>query len=402
MTSSPTKPSIAILVPAFATAGGGVGVMARFLYRITQESGRYEPHLLSLALSSRDPNSVRLLAPASWPRGVRRTNGTAHDIPYQHIGAFLTEFEFQRYQPRRLLTNLLHQYDLVQVVAGAPALALVARDAARPVCLFTATTIQKERVSVLKRQPGWKRLWLGAMTRITMRIERAALEHVACVFAESDYTRQSIQALRPTTHMVLGVPGVDTTLFAPQNYCPNGPILSVGRFSDHRKNVRLLFAAYARLRQQYPDAPRLVLVGRAPLPADWAYAVSLDIAQCIDIHEQVSNHALAEFYRGASLFVLSSDEEGLGIVILEAMASGLPVVCTRCGGPETAVIEGETGYLTPVGDANALADAMQQLLQSPSTRQQMGQRGRQVAEERFSLAAAGKIYLDQYDALLGR
>jgi glycosyltransferase involved in cell wall biosynthesis len=176
----------------------------------------------------------------------------------------------------------------------------------------------------------------------------------------------------------------------------------VGRFSDHRKNVRLLFAAYARLRQQYPDAPRLVLVGRAPLPADWAYAASLDIAQCIDIHEQVSNHALAEFYRNASLFVLSSDEEGLGIVILEAMASGLPVVCTRCGGPETAVIEGETGYLTPVGDANALADAMQQLLQNPSTRQQMGQRGRQVAEERFSLAAAGKIYLDQYDALLGR
>jgi glycosyltransferase involved in cell wall biosynthesis len=376
--------------------------MARFLYRIIQESGRYEPHLLSLALSSRDPNSVRLLAPPSWPRGVRRTNGTAHDIPYQHIGAFLTEFEFQRYQPRRLLTNLLHQYDLIQVVAGAPALALVARDAARPVCLFTATTIQKERVSVLKRQPGWKRLWLSAMTRITVRIERAALEQVACVFAESDYTRQSIQALRPTTHMVLGVPGVDTTLFAPQTYCPNGPILSVGRFSDHRKNVRLLFAAYARLRQQYPDAPRLMLVGAHPSKSDWDYAISLGVHEHIERHGSVPHSELSPFYQAASLFVLSSDEEGLGIVILEAMASGLPVVCTRCGGPETAVIEGETGYLTPVGDADALADAMQQLLQNPSTRQQMGQRGRQVAEERFSLAAAGKVFLDRYDALVGR
>jgi glycine cleavage system pyridoxal-binding protein P len=115
MTSSRTKPSIAILVPAFATAGGGVGVMARFLYRIIQESGRYEPHLLSLALSSRDPNSVRLLAPASWQQGVRITDANHNGIPYQHVGAFATEFEFQRYQPRRILTDLLNHYDLVQV-----------------------------------------------------------------------------------------------------------------------------------------------------------------------------------------------------------------------------------------------------------------------------------------------
>ena len=55
------------------------------------------------------------------------------------------------------------------------------------------------------------------------------------------------------------------------------------------------------------------------------------------------------------MFLLSSNEEGLGLVIGEAMAAGLPVVSTRCGGPETFVVEGVTGYLTPVGDAQAMA-----------------------------------------------
>jgi glycosyltransferase involved in cell wall biosynthesis len=105
-------------------------------------------------------------------------------------------------------------------------------------------------------------------------------------------------------------------------------------------------------------------------------------------------------YRQASLFVLSSNEEGLGIVILEAMASGLPVVGTRCGGPETCVVEGETGYLVPVGDAEALARSMQVLLEDRALGQQMGKAGRMLVESRFSIEAAGRPFLEVYDRLL--
>ncbi len=110
---------------------------------------------------------------------------------------------------------------------------------------------------------------------------------------------------------------------------------------------------------------------------------------------------LADLYRHAMFFVLPSDEEGIGIVLLEAMASGLPVVSTCCGGPETAVLDGETGFLTPVGDAQALADAMQHLLDNPALRRRMGQAGRRIAEERFSLDVTGKVFLRKYDELLG-
>lgn len=395
-------PHIALVAPDFSVSSGGVRSMAEFLYHTITSSERYTVDIVSLARSSRDSNSICVRSPASWLRGIRLTSHTSvQGIPYRHVGAFLAEFEFQRYQPRRVLTDLLNRYDLVQVVAGTPAWAYSMRHVQRPVCLFTATLIDQERTSLLRQQRGWYRTWMRLMTSFNRRLERAALPSMACVFAESEYTCQLLSALLPEQRLKLGLPGIDTRLFVPVAYCPDGYILSVGRFSDHRKNSRLLFAAYARLRQQCPHAPRLVLVGKSPLPQDWAYARSLGVMDHVDMHQDVSIQDLVRWYQAASLFVLSSNEEGLGIVLLEAMACGLPIVSTRCGGPETAVCEGETGYLTPVGDAVALADALQRLLEAPQRRQQMGQAGRQRAEKRFSLAAAGKVYLDQYDALLG-
>jgi glycosyltransferase involved in cell wall biosynthesis len=88
------------------------------------------------------------------------------------------------------------------------------------------------------------------------------------------------------------------------------------------------------------------------------------------------------------------------MVILEAMASGLPVISTDCGGPATAIVSGETGLLTPVGDAHALAEAMQTLWEQPDLRRRMGQAGRQRVEEHFSTEKAGRVYLDTYARLL--
>jgi glycosyltransferase involved in cell wall biosynthesis len=399
--SQNNKLSVALVVPAF-TLGGGVPGVAQFLYRVLLDSERYAPSIISLSMSSRDRYSLRLLSPGSWLQGAQIVPDIWNGFALRHVGAILAEFEFQRYRPRPALTRLLNTYHLVQIVAGIPAWGLVARYVHCPVCLFVATTTQNERASVLKQSTGWRRPWLRLMSYFNVGIEQAALSSMSYVFAESTYTRRALEQLVPEDRLGIAVPGIDTALFCSPTYQYDGYILAVGRFSDPRKNVRLLFKAYHQLRQSLADCPRLVLAGVMPIPQDWMYAESLGIIPWIERHEHVSVQTLAELYRGASLFVLSSNEEGLGLVILEAMASSLPVVSTRCGGPETAVIEGETGYLTPVDDAEALAAAMQCLLQAPAQRQTMGQRGRQIAEERFSIAAAGQIYIDQYDMLLAR
>lgn len=381
---------------------GGVGSMVRFLAQVLEESGLYEPEIILVATSVRDPASVRLLKPGTWLRGPRMIPGEFGSLPCNHVGAFLSELEFLRYRPRRILNQLLSRYDLIQVVAGTPAWAGVALAVDRPVCLFAATTAAQERVSRLRGSVGWRRLWLQAMTRITSRIERSVISAVDCVFAESSYTYSLLAPWRGMGRMVIAPPGVDTSFFVPAAaFRPGGHIIAVGRLADPRKNVGLLLRAYRQLRDSLPLAPRLVFVGHTPLqPADEALLGDLELTAHVEVHVNVAPEALRALYRGASLFVLSSDEEGLGIVILEAMASGLPVVSTDCGGPRTAVEPGETGLLTPVGDVQALAGAMRALLADPLHCQRMGRAGRNLIERRFSLAAAGRIYLDEYHVLL--
>jgi glycosyltransferase involved in cell wall biosynthesis len=398
---SDLKQRIAVVAPGLQY-GGGVPAVALFLYRLLETTGRYEPSLVSLAMAARDPFSVRLLAPSSWRRSVQVATGTWSGLPVTHVGAFLSEFEFQRFRPRRALTEFLRSFDLIQVVAGTPALGMAVARVQVPTCLFVATTIRRERVSLLTETSGVRGLWLRLMTGINAWSERRALRLVDHVFALSEYTRSQLSPMVPEERLSLGWPGIDSLLFHPPARSPDdGYILSVGRHSDPRKNLRLLLEAYGRLRQRLPNAPRLLLVGDRPRAADWSLAVAWGIADHVDVRANVTSGVLPSLYRQASLFVLPSNEEGLGIVILEAMASGLPVVSTRCGGPETCVVDGETGYLVPVGDAEALARRMQVLLEDRALGQRMGRAGRMLVETRFSIEAAGKPFLKVYDRLLG-
>lgn len=392
---------VVLLVPGLEY-GGGVPTMAVFLHRTLQDSGRYEPRLVSTALAANDAASVRLLAPRTWWQGVCTGPGEWRGLPFTKVGAFLAEFEFQRYRPRKALNRLLEHTDLVQVVAGTPSMARAVASAQKPTCLYVATTVRRERAVVLAHWKGFRRVWSWLMTEINARCEARALEGVDHVFALSEYTRAQLAHAVPRAKLSLGVPGVDTSLFhPPERYGSDGPILAVGRFADPRKHAGMLLEAYRRLRERCPDAPGLLLVGEYPRAADWMKATEWGIADQIEVRLNATPEQLAPLYRQASLFVLSSAEEGLGIVLLEAMASGLPVVSTRCGGPETCVIEGETGYLAPVGDADALAGGMQAILENPALRVRMGKTARRIAEEQFSFPTAGKHFIRVYDELLG-
>jgi len=395
------KSKIALLVPD-VTSGHGVCTVAKFLYRIIQDSGRYVPYIISLATSFHDRYSIRLLSPHTWVRGYQLVEGIWDGKEYKHVGAVLSEFEFQRYRPRDKLTQLLREFDLIQVVAGAPVWAYATLPVQKPVALQVATLLSVERQTRLAREKGLKRLWFRLMTKIGSYMEVSALNHVDAVLVENQWMYNHLCTMIPESRVYFAPPGIDTDFFYPGTYQKNGYILSVGRFSDPRKNVRLLFDAYARVCRTVPSAPDLVLIGKAPSPADMAYLTDLGIADRVRIYTDVSQPTLAEFYRGARLFVLSSDEEGLGLVILEAMASGLPVVSTACRGPATSVLDGETGFLIPVGDAVALSDAIKRLLLNPDLARRMGEAGRQRAVERFSLRVTGQAFLNVYDELLGR
>lgn len=380
---------------------GGVWSLTHFLLDILR-GRRYEVDLILLATSARDAASIRLLAPTTWRRGPQILNIHKEGFAYRHVGAMFCELEFQRYRPRRVLTDLLNRYDLVQVAAGGPVWGFVTQDVKKPVALQIATLARAERGSCVTRNWGVFGIWRWFMTKAITVLEQRALHSVDVVFVMNRWIHEFLcQEIGPK-NAIFAPPGIDTDYWRPATYQPNGHILSVSRLSDPRKNVRMLMRAYQRLRQASPQVPKLVLAGNTGLlHQDWAYAASLGLIDHIEVHVGVSSEKLRALYQNASLFVLSSDEEGLGIVILEAMACSLPVVSTDCGGPSTSVLEGETGFLTPVGDVQTLAETMRCVLEDSELRQRIGQAGRQRAEERFSIEAAGRPYLEKYDELLG-
>lgn len=107
-----------------------------------------------------------------------------------------------------------------------------------------------------------------------------------------------------------------------------------------------------------------------------------------------------EILAGADVFVLSSLSEGMPIAVLEAMAAGLPVVATAVGGVPEVVVEGETGFLVPPGNAEELTRALERLLADRELRRRMGAAGRRRAELLFDVPRFREDHLALYDRLL--
>lgn len=395
--------TVGVVVPSLV-AGGGVSALARFICDAIERSDDFALRLFSVPSSARDPSSVRLAAPGTWLRGPVEEEGTWDGHTYRHVGSVLAELEFQRYRPRPALTRRLRACDLIQVISGTPAWGVVAAASGRPLVLMCATLAAMERRERFRQESGVVTLWRRLMTKVTRRMDRMGVGLADRVLVLNRCMEEVARRWTDPDRVVLAPPGVDLDLFRPAP--PGGEaerkyVLSVGRFDDHRKNVRLLFEAYSRFRHLVDDPPDLVLVGRTgPRREDWMRARALGIRDHVRFHRDVARSRLVRIYRNASVFALSSSEEGLGLVILEAMASGVPVVCTATEGALHVVSHGETGLLVPPRDSIALGSAMARVWDDESLRSGLGRKGRIRAEEHFGADAASRPVLEAYRAVI--
>lgn len=169
-------------------------------------------------------------------------------------------------------------------------------------------------------------------------------------------------------------------------------VATVGRLVPVKDHAMLL-DAIALLRAE--DVPvTLMIAGDGPLRATLTErAVQLGIDG--DVRFLGHRPDVERVFAAADAFVLSSESEGLSNTILEAMASGLPVVATRVGGADEMVSEGETGLLVPAKDSREMANALRTILRDQSRRQAMGAAARARVEAEFSLAGM----IERYDGL---
>lgn len=168
---------------------------------------------------------------------------------------------------------------------------------------------------------------------------------------------------------------------------------TVGRLVPVKDQAGLL-EAVATLRTQGPQ-PTVLIAGEGPLRDTLASRIT---ALGLQDHVRLLGHRpdVERVLAALDLFVLSSSSEGLSNTILEAMATGLPVVATAVGGADELVADGESGLLVPPRDPAALAAALGHMLRSPETLVAFGRAGRARVESMFDLAATIQRYEDLY------
>lgn len=182
--------------------------------------------------------------------------------------------------------------------------------------------------------------------------------------------------------------GVDTAVYTPrpdpENAVPR--ILCVGRLCS-AKAQHLLLDALAGLD---PAATpwRATLVGDGPDRASLASrADALGLSARLDLTGALGQDRVREHYRHADIFVLPSFAEGLPVVLMEAMAMGLPCLSTRIAGIPELIEDGVSGLLVPAGDAGALGHALSRLLTDAGLRRRLGRAGREAVVRDYDATA---------------
>jgi sugar transferase (PEP-CTERM/EpsH1 system associated) len=173
---------------------------------------------------------------------------------------------------------------------------------------------------------------------------------------------------------------------------------TVGRMQGV-KNQALLARAFVRALALQPtlrERMRLVMVGEGPL-RDESLAILGAAGAASLAWLPGERHDVADVMRGLNCFVLPSLAEGISNTILEAMATGLPVIATRVGGNAELVDAGRTGELVPSADIEAMAGALVRMAADPARAAALGGAGREEVERRFSLPAMVSAYQGLYD-----
>jgi len=178
------------------------------------------------------------------------------------------------------------------------------------------------------------------------------------------------------------------------------PIIGIVARLAEVKDHATLFQACNILNEKKIDF-RLVVIGDGPLKGKL-----ITLSDSLGLQNKIiftgARRDIPEFLNAMDIFVLSSISEGISLTLLEAMSCYLPIVATNVGGNPEVVIDGETGFLVPPQNAEALADKLMLLIREPDVRKRMGHAGRDRTVKFFSMQKAVSDYEKCYWQVIGK
>ena len=397
-TRTPGRPKA--LISTIEPIDGGVPTMTLCMAQILLDLG-IEPVFAWYEPWSRQPSlSVPLhgLPSGRQPGLVRRLVYEGHQG--HGLGAWLPELEFTHYLPRRHWRSLIDGCRFHLSVTGNPLCAAPYARLGLPFLAWVATPWEADRNQRV-RGFSWPRRLLdrGLNGPVLRRLERQILRAPeGRILALSPYTSRALEAIagRPMAGVLL-MP-VDRSIFSPAPDCVQPwKVGFAGRYADPRKNIELLLDA-VQILVAAGRPVQLDLVGEmdtSVLQTQLQQRGLADITRCLPT---LNRHDLAQVMQGFDVFVIPSHQEGLCIAALEAMACGVPVISTRCGGPEDYVSPGVNGDLVD-SDPVSMAAAITSMCIDRAHRQACGAAAAVWIETNASLNAARQIVREQLAAM---
>ncbi len=367
--------------PLAALGGKETGGMNVYVREVGRELGHMGVEV-DVFTRSQNPSIARVVELGDRARVIHLPAGPEAPMErervYDHLAEFIEGVEAWR------ITRAL-DYDLVDAhywLSGVVGIALRVQWSVPMLQRFHTLGRLKNRVAPLARERE---------PEIRIREESRIVGAADRLVAANDVERaQLIGEYGAEPVRIASIPcGVDTDLFRPGTSAAaraalgleEGPLLLyVGRIAPI-KGLATLLDAVARLSARIHGLRLLVVGGEADEPLDGheitlrRRMAALGIAGAVRFVGAQPQHALRDFYVAADALVLPSYYESFGMVALEAMACGTPVIASRVGGLTTTVRDGVTGFLVPEGDVAALAERIEHLLADPDLRWRIGREG---------------------------
>ncbi|MCY4529160.1 MAG: glycosyltransferase, partial [Chloroflexi bacterium] len=318
-----------------------------------------------------------------------------HELP-EHVPSFVSGVEAFR-SGHRLSYELIHSHYWLSGIAGSE---LSTNWGVPHVTMFHTTALTKMLARNGEQEPQGR-----------VESERSVMADANAIIVSTEQERSDVSRLYGTDPGKISVlpAGVDLELFRPAEKpearrslgLPEGNVvLSVGRV-EPLKGFDILLMAMASMDER-SDTTVVIAGGDEEDSPEFErlreLAQSLGLGDSVIFTGSVSQDELSVYYNAADVFVLPSYYESFGLVALEAMACGVPVIASRVSGPRSFVKSGETGYLIDRRCPEPFAQRLDVLLHNPMLRESMGRAARSRAEE-LGWDAVGRRTLDGEDSV---
>jgi glycosyltransferase involved in cell wall biosynthesis len=303
----------------------------------------------------------------------RQFNG--HDC--RAVGCYLPEIETSYTRPSKLWGQLIREHDLHFSVGGTLAISNIFKHENIPFIAWCASDIVGDRfarqasMSVLRRN-----LDRMIITPYLQKLENDIINGSGRILAISLYTKTQLQRIQKSTYKSIGILPIptDMSFFCPADHPPTTAKLGfAGRLTDPRKNAPLLFETLYEILKKGIEVELFITC--EPSADLYSEIKRHGVSNSVNFTGILSQAQLKNFYQSLDIFLISSYQEGLAIVGIEAMACGVPVISTRCGGPESYIKDSKNGHLVDFNAKN-MADQIYKLIKDRSHRDKLSKAAR--------------------------